>query len=70
MSATEIEKTKLPNDQNGCLIDMDANNNPLDKFKTATQISVQKPNTENKATETSEKTKDINQLFYTGKKFF
>ena len=69
MSATQIEKAnKLPNDKNGCL--MDANNNPLenplDKLKATTQITIQKPNTENKSTETSEKAKDINQLFYTG----
>jgi len=67
MSATEVEKAKLPNDKNGCLIDenlIDANNNPLDKLKT-TQITVQKPSTENKATETNENAKDINKLFYT-----
>lgn len=64
MSATEVEKAKLPNDKNGCFID--ANNNPLGKLKT-TQITIQKPNTENKSTETNQKTKDVNQLFYTGK---
>lgn len=63
MSATEVEKAKLPNDKNGCLID--ANNNPLEKLKT-TQITIQKPNTENKSTGTNEKAKDINQLFYSG----
>lgn len=68
MSATEVEKAKLPNDQNGCL--MDANNNPLEKFKATTQITIQKPSTENKSTETNEKAKDINQLFYTGRSPF
>ena len=67
MSATQVEKAKLPNDQNGCL--MDANNNPLEKFKTTTQITIQKPSTENKSTETNEKAKDISQLFYTGRCF-
>lgn len=49
---------------------MDANNNPLEKFKATTQITIQKPSTENKSTETNEKAKDISQLFYTGRPFF
>lgn len=65
MSATEVEKAKLPNDKNGCL--MDANNNPLEKLKHTQIPTIQKPATENKSTETNEKVKDISQLFYTGK---